>query len=140
MTEEKRRITKNRKVFKLRVEVGDADLREALVLAADERMEKGQDPVDLETYEPIGADIVTRNEAIHDWLEAIVRERIGIAQRRYAKLAVKRAQEAERKALEEERQKLREYIDENRNAEKRVEEIGVLLEIPADISEWDAED
>lgn len=139
MTEEKRRITKNRKVFKLRVEVGDADLREALVLAADERMENGQDPD--EPYEPIGADIVTRNEAIHGWLEAIVRERIGVAQRRYANLAVKRAQEAERKALEEERQKLRDYIDENRNAEKRVEEIGVLLdEIPADISEWDAED
>lgn len=116
MTEEKSRsgYVMNKKVFHVRVEVAADEMRAALLLVAD----------------PLGDDIADRNSAIQKWLEEVVGEGVQAAKLCYEQVAIKRAQEEERKALEAERQELRDLLDGAKEAEERLKELDEELSGP----------
>jgi hypothetical protein len=120
------KYAQNKRVFVVRVEVDDETLREALVNAADERLIAESD-LTGKIFVSIGKSPLERNQAIQQWLDSVVMQRVGGARRRYERLLAERAQAEERKALEAERQELRDFIARSGEAEARLKELGELL-------------
>jgi hypothetical protein len=79
------KYAQNKRVFVVRVEVDDETLREALVNAADERLIAESD-LTGKIFVSIGKSPLERNQAIQQWLDSVVMQRVGGARRRYARL------------------------------------------------------